>query len=123
MAHALLSTSPVARAAFHSRPEIYLYHALKSFRITVAPLPVFIRGGADYRRLEPDFVIVLRGLLMVVEVDGEGVATHDQVAFLRFIGCEEMQGYLLSRTVPASNFEQLLYSDKRLSILDAIEPS
>lgn len=61
---------------FRSRPEIHLFHALKSCGVTVAPLPVFVRGGAEYRRLEPDFVIVHRGKLMVVEVDGD--AFHDE---------------------------------------------
>jgi hypothetical protein len=35
---------------FRSRPEICLYHALKACGVTGAPLPVFIRGGAEYRR-------------------------------------------------------------------------
>jgi hypothetical protein len=56
---------------FRSRPEILLYAALKATGITIAPLPVFIRGGAEYRRLEPDFVLIHRGVMMVVEVDGD----------------------------------------------------
>jgi hypothetical protein len=42
---------------FRSKPEINLYNALKGRGITFAPLPVFIRGGDDPRRKEPDFVI------------------------------------------------------------------
>jgi hypothetical protein len=55
---------------FRSRPEIFLYRALKALSVTLAPLPVFVRGGGDYRRLEPDFVLVHRGVILVVEVDG-----------------------------------------------------
>ena len=58
---------------FRSQPEIHLYRALKSMGISFAPLPVFIRGGTEYRRIEPDFVIVQAGLVMVVEVDGDTV--------------------------------------------------
>lgn len=64
---------------FRSRPEICLYHALKACGVTVAPLPVFVRGGAEYRRLEPDFVVVHRGKLMVVEVDGDAFHTESPV--------------------------------------------
>jgi hypothetical protein len=58
---------------FRSEPEIHLYKALKSLGISFAPLPVFVRGGAQYRRIEPDFVIVHNGVIMVVEVDGDTV--------------------------------------------------
>ncbi len=56
---------------FRSEPEIHLYRALKSLGVTFAPLPVFLRGGPDYVRLEPDFVLLKDGIVMVVEVDGD----------------------------------------------------
>lgn len=58
---------------FRSEPEIYLYKALKPVGVSFAPLPVFIRGGKEYRRIEPDFVIIKDGIVMVVEVDGDTV--------------------------------------------------
>lgn len=56
---------------FRSLPEIYLYQALKSLGVSFAPLPVFVRGGDEYRRIEPDFVILKEGIVLVVEVDGD----------------------------------------------------
>lgn len=56
---------------FRSEPEIHLYRALKAAGVTFAPLPVFIRGGSSYSRIEPDFVILKDGVVMVVEVDGD----------------------------------------------------
>ena len=41
---------------FRSQPEIYLYRALKDLGVSFAPLPVFIRGGKAYQRMEPDFL-------------------------------------------------------------------
>jgi len=38
----------------------------------------------------------------------EGVETEGQLAFLREQGCDEMQGYLFSKPVPAGQFEALL---------------
>jgi len=42
----------------------------------------------------------------------EGVETEGQFAFLREQGCDEMQGYLLSKPVPAQQFEDLLKQDR-----------
>lgn len=73
---------------FRSEPEIYLYKALKAKGVSFAPLPVFIRGGESYRRIEPDFLILKDGLLMVVEVDGDTVhnetpvEAHDRTTML-----------------------------------------
>ena len=55
---------------FRSRPEINLYCALKAAGVSFAPLPVFVRGGKDYRRIEPDFIVVQGGMVAVIEVDG-----------------------------------------------------
>jgi hypothetical protein len=58
---------------FRSQPEIFLYLALKSSGISFAPLPVFIRGGENYKRIEPDFFLIKDGVVMVIEVDGDTV--------------------------------------------------
>jgi hypothetical protein len=58
---------------FRSQPEINLYGALKSAGVSFAPLPVFVRGGQDYQRIEPDFVILKDGIVLIVEVDGDTV--------------------------------------------------
>lgn len=58
---------------FRSQAEINLYQALKGAGVSFAPLPVFIRGGKDYRRIEPDFVVIRDGMLAVIEVDGDTV--------------------------------------------------
>lgn len=64
---------------FRSAPEINLYRALKSRGVSFAPLPVFVRGGENYRRIEPDFIIIRDGSMMAVEVDGDTVHTETPV--------------------------------------------
>jgi len=56
---------------FRSKAEITLFRALTRARLAVSPLPVFVRIGKSYNRLEPDFVVVYNGLTFVVEVDGD----------------------------------------------------
>lgn len=55
---------------FRSQPEVYLHKALKATGIPFAPLPVFIRGGERFSRVEPDFVLIQDGVVMFVEIDG-----------------------------------------------------
>jgi len=55
---------------FRRDEEINLYRAFKALGVTFAPLPVFVRGGASYRRIEPDFILVKGGMVALIEVDG-----------------------------------------------------
>jgi hypothetical protein len=77
---------------FRSQPEINLYRALKAAGVSFAPLPVFVRGGQTYKRIEPDFVIIKDGIVMVVEVDGDTVhretprEAHDRLTMLAHEG-------------------------------------
>ncbi|MBA9088394.1 hypothetical protein FHR92_004893 [Fontibacillus solani] len=73
---------------FRSQPEIFFYKAIKSLGVSFAPLPVFIKGGKKYKRIEPDFFIIKDGLMLVVEVDGDTVhqetpaEAHDRTTML-----------------------------------------
>lgn len=37
---------------------------------------MFVRGGCNRKRIEPDFVIVREGVFMIVEVDGDTFHTE-----------------------------------------------
>jgi hypothetical protein len=56
---------------FRSKAEINLFEALIGYQIPVAPLPAFVKGGDQPRRVEPDFAILSDGLLFIIEVDGK----------------------------------------------------
>jgi very-short-patch-repair endonuclease len=56
---------------FRSQAEIMLFEAMTRAQLAVSPLPVFVRIGKKYNRIEPDFVVVYKGLTFVVEVDGD----------------------------------------------------
>jgi len=50
-------------------------------------------------------------------VIAEGVETSDQLAFLRQLGCEEMQGYLFSPPLKSEAFETLMRTGRRLDVV------
>jgi diguanylate cyclase (GGDEF)-like protein len=49
-------------------------------------------------------------------VTAEGVETEGQMDYLRRHGCDEMQGYLFSRPLPAEEFARLLAEKKTLAL-------
>jgi EAL domain-containing protein (putative c-di-GMP-specific phosphodiesterase class I) len=56
--------------------------------------------------------IIALGRGLGLRIVAEGVETREQLDFLTSGGCEEVQGYLLSRPVPAEHVVTLLYSTR-----------
>ena len=68
---------------------------------------------------DPDSAAIARSIIAMghnlnLRVIAEGVETAGQLAYLRSHGCDEMQGFLFSRALPATEFEELLRQDRRL---------
>jgi EAL domain-containing protein (putative c-di-GMP-specific phosphodiesterase class I) len=59
--------------------------------------------------------VVALALSLDLEVVAEGVETHDQANFLCSKGCTELQGYLISRPLAASEFERFMDRQKQES--------
>jgi EAL domain-containing protein (putative c-di-GMP-specific phosphodiesterase class I) len=52
-------------------------------------------------------LIILMAQALKLKVVAEGVETEEQLAWLQARGCDEYQGYLFSKPVPAAQFEAL----------------
>jgi len=52
--------------------------------------------------------VIAMGHAHDLEIIAEGVEELEQQAFLRMEGCDELQGYLMGRPMPAHKFEELL---------------
>ncbi|MBF0195922.1 MAG: EAL domain-containing protein [Magnetococcales bacterium] len=59
--------------------------------------------------------IVSMAKSLKLRVVAEGVETVEQLEFLKNIGCQELQGYLISRPVPAEEFSRFI-KEKRFSL-------
>ncbi len=97
--------------------------AIDDFGVGYSSLNHLMRFGVDRLKIDRSFVRGLpdcaenRGIVKAVismarsmdlEVVGEGVEDVDQLEFLRAEGCDQIQGYLMSKPVPANEFEHQL---------------
>jgi EAL domain-containing protein (putative c-di-GMP-specific phosphodiesterase class I) len=73
-------------------------NCLKIDRSFVSGLPGNERSEAITR------AVVALGKALNMRVVAEGVENHAQLNFLRSIGCDEVQGYLLGRPLPYDEF-------------------
>ncbi|MEM7219161.1 MAG: EAL domain-containing protein [Pseudomonadota bacterium] len=74
----------------------------------------FIEAMRDSRRASAVVESVINmAHALKLRVVSEGVETQDQYDALAAMGCDEVQGYLISRPLPAHELEHLLGKDKR----------
>ncbi len=76
------------------------------------------RSFVQNAHLNPNDAVLVRSTVQMahelgLKVVAEGVETEECLAFLREIGCDLAQGYLISRPIPAEAFEALLLEDAR----------
>jgi diguanylate cyclase (GGDEF)-like protein len=93
---------------------------VKKFPIDVLKIDrSFVRGiasGSDDKAIA-DAIIAL-GRALNLTIVAEGVETAEQEAVLRAHDCDEVQGYLISKPVPAEEFAAFL-ADDNLALLQA----
>lgn len=73
---------------------------------------------------DPDDATIVRAVISLVHslslaVVAEGVETSEQLDFLAANGCDEIQGYLISKPVPPEQFELLLRDTLRIPLAAA----
>jgi EAL domain-containing protein (putative c-di-GMP-specific phosphodiesterase class I) len=75
----------------------------------------FVRDlGRDETATAITEAVITLGHSLKLKVIAEGVETEEQLARLRNLGCDEMQGYLFSKPVGAGEFYSVLEQGRRL---------
>jgi diguanylate cyclase (GGDEF)-like protein/PAS domain S-box-containing protein len=92
--------------AYLSRLPINAVKIDRSFIITMA-------DNADTMSIVSTIITLAHS--MNLKVVAEGVDSAEQLKFLRLLRCDEIQGYLFSKPLPADEFAALLKSGKRLT--------
>jgi EAL domain-containing protein (putative c-di-GMP-specific phosphodiesterase class I) len=102
--------------------ELGLTVAIDDFGTGFSSLSYLSKLPVDTLKIDRSFVIDMtltpEGLALVstiinlahalkLKVVAEGVETEEQARLLRLLNCDEMQGYLFSKPVPAAQFETL----------------
>jgi diguanylate cyclase (GGDEF)-like protein len=90
---------------------------LKSFPLDTLKID---KSFVDHIPTNPDDVALVRAIIAMahslkLRVLAEGVELEEQLEFLREEGCDEIQGYLISRPVPADALEKFLLQEKHLA--------
>jgi diguanylate cyclase (GGDEF)-like protein/PAS domain S-box-containing protein len=90
--------------------------SLNRFPISIIKIDKsFIKGLTE----DPNAQTIVNAIITMahtlnIQVVAEGVETDEQLEFLRSHGCDEVQGYLFGRPVPAEEFMKLLREDSLL---------
>ncbi|MFF3701553.1 EAL domain-containing protein [Pseudomonas qingdaonensis] len=115
-------------ATFHQLHELGVKLAIDDFGTGYSSLSYLKRFPVNYVKIDQTFIrglhegsedaAITRAIIVMahslgLQVVAEGVETQEQLAFLREQGCDEVQGYLISRPVEADSLAALLREDRR----------
>ena len=126
---AVMNNPDEAARNLRSLKELGVQLSLDDFGTGYSSLAQLKRFPFDFVKIDRSFVsgvdtnpedeaiaaaIIAMAHSLGLKVVAEGVETRAQLKIMRMLKCDEMQGFLFSRALPADEFEALVRSGKRL---------
>nr|WP_211162908.1 EAL domain-containing protein [Aromatoleum diolicum] len=133
----LMGGSEVIEARMRDIKALGIGYALDDFGTGFSSLSYLKRFPVDIVKIDRSFVngcpddrndahlveaIINMAHSLDLHVTAEGVETEEQVSFLRDLGCDFLQGYLISKPLPAAEFEVLIARHFLLPSVDGATP-
>ena len=112
--------------------------ALDDFGTGFSSLGYLLRFGFDKIKIDRSFIVglpdrddtkaIVRAIIgmgrnLGISIAAEGVETAEQLEALRHQGCDEAQGYLISRPIPAAEVAAFIGSRRRRAATGSAHPS
>jgi diguanylate cyclase (GGDEF)-like protein/PAS domain S-box-containing protein len=119
----IMKNAERAIVTLHKLKEMKIQIAIDDFGSGYSSLSYLKRFPIDRLKIDRSFVseatsdptdaaiimaIIALGQNLKLKVIAEGVETEEQLRFLRLLRCDEMQGYLFSKPLPAEALKQLI---------------
>ena len=98
-------------------------HSLKKYPVDTLKIDQsYIRGTGrkDVRKISILRAIVAVGHSLNLNIVAEGVETEEQLSLVRELQCDEVQGYLLGRPLPADEITGRLQTTPMLPVALAV---
>jgi diguanylate cyclase (GGDEF)-like protein/PAS domain S-box-containing protein len=133
----IMENAEYAIATLHQLKEMGVTISIDDFGSGYSSLSHLKRFPLDMLKIDQSFVrdttidpndaaivmaIITLAHSLKLKVIAEGVENEDQLRFLRLLRCDEIQGYLFSKPVPAEEMRKMLETGRQLN-LRAVAPS
>jgi EAL domain-containing protein (putative c-di-GMP-specific phosphodiesterase class I) len=127
----IMENAEITIKTLYELKEMGVHLAIDDFGTGYSSLSYLKRFPIDTLKIDQSFVrdittdpdntaitmaIIAMAHSLKLKVIAEGVETEEQLAFLHSHQCDEIQGYLFSRPVPAEAFTQLLREGRHLTL-------
>jgi EAL domain-containing protein (putative c-di-GMP-specific phosphodiesterase class I)/GGDEF domain-containing protein len=132
----LVENAALASVALENMQRHNMRIAIDDFGTGYSSLSYLAHLPIDYLKIDRSFIlntpqdekskgivstIISMGKSLGLKVIAEGVETEEQYEFLKFLGCDQIQGYYFSKPLPPEEFSNLLLKEKEEALKSELQ--